>query len=87
MAFSRYDSINAYLIITNLLEGRPLSLKDFRISIARGLVGIPRGQNKGGRGVTMSPKNTFKPNLAQETKFTGNVHLPERGTSRRCAQC
>ncbi|XP_046685368.1 piggyBac transposable element-derived protein 4-like [Homalodisca vitripennis] len=78
--------VNSFIIFSMLSQGKPLTLKEFRRSVSKALLGVPRGETRGRRS-SSTPINNYKPKVPQELRFTENAHMPVRGTSRRCAQC
>lgn len=80
---------NAFIIFNKNMEGhgQSLKLKDFRINLSVALCGIPHQQERRSRSSLDENPNRFKVNVPQEIRYSEASHMPERSSSKRCAQC
>lgn len=78
--------VNAYILFRKRCDGRTLDLKDFRVAVARGLIGIPKRKNRGRKSEEL-PNKKYKLQVPIETRHKESSHMPIHDTSRRCAFC
>lgn len=77
---------NAFVLIQQRSNCKSLTLKQFRTSVARGLIGIVE-PTKRGRSSSGRPANNFKKVVLYEVRYSNAAHMPERSTSVRCGKC
>ncbi|KAJ8965636.1 hypothetical protein NQ314_003986 [Rhamnusium bicolor] len=69
-------------------EGKSITLKDFRTSVAKGLIGILKRQKRGRKSEDLvSPSRNFKKMIPLEIRQSESAHLSLRDKSRRCGNC
>lgn len=80
--------VNAFILYRKMSDGRSIELKEFRIAVARGLIGIPTRDKRGRKsdGHDLSNKK-YKRQVATEIRCKESSHMPIYGTSRRCGFC
>jgi len=82
----QYIDVSDPLLFSVINEGKQITLKHFRPSVAIALIGtaIPSP-----REVKKTPKrnNAFKPKVLYEKRYNAVYHMPLRTNSRRCANC
>ncbi|XP_046663052.1 piggyBac transposable element-derived protein 4-like [Homalodisca vitripennis] len=77
--------VNSFIIFSMLSQGKPLTLKEFRRSVSKALLGVPRGETRGRRS-SSTPINNYKPKVPQETSFYGKcTHASKRNVSTLCS--
>lgn len=78
---------NSYILFKIKSRGKPIPLKNFRLAVVAGLVGIPFTSPRGKLPQSKDKVNHFKPNIPLETRFANVAHLPKSCTIRRCHNC
>lgn len=75
--------INSFIIFKQRAQSTAPTLKNFRLSVAAGLIGAqqPVGSKK------PAPINHFKRNVPYEIRYDQCLHMPIHSNSRRCAFC
>lgn len=81
--------LNSFIIFKLRSTGKSLSLKNFRLSVAVGLIGAVRNVPQRGRKSEepLHAANNFKPTVPLEVRFDQCAHMPIHGNPRRCAHC
>lgn len=80
--------VNSYILYTARAESMTsLSLKDFRLAVALGLIGAPPDTKTRGRRSAEGPPNQFKVTVPPEIRYSKCAHLPIHGNKVRCAHC
>lgn len=77
---------NAFILYQQRCYCKSLTLKQFRMSVSRGLIGIVE-PTKRGRPSSERPPSNFKKVVPYEVRYGNAVHMPERSTSLPCAKC
>lgn len=82
--------VNAYIIYKETAayhSAACINLKEFKLSVGVGLIGAASSNapHKGRK--RSSTESKFKPYIPQEIRYDKVGHMPERTTSRRCANC
>lgn len=79
--------VNSYIIFQQRMSSK-ITLKQFRLSVAAGLIGAsPKTSSRGRKSQTKINKNKYKTLVPLEIRFDKCAHMPARGTSLRCAYC
>lgn len=78
--------VNALILFHLRSHSKSLTLKIFRLSVARGLIGVLE-PTKRGRSSLDKTINHFKRVIPPEVRYDRCAHMPVRTTSRRCAHC
>lgn len=78
--------VNSFIIFCQRGEGNALSLKHFKLAVARGLIGLENTRKRGRKSVEPTASK-FKRHVPLETRLTDASHMPIHGTSRRCGLC
>eukprot|EP00102_Acyrthosiphon_pisum_P020738 XP_016657948.1 PREDICTED: piggyBac transposable element-derived protein 4-like [Acyrthosiphon pisum] len=78
--------VNAFILFRESSQGSTLNIKQFRLAVVAGLVGLPSTSSKGRKQL---PKkiNLFKPKIPIEQRFSNVGHPPQSCSSRRCNNC
>lgn len=78
--------VNAFILFKKNNDSEAqLTLKEFRLAVALGLVGAEQSTVKKGRPST--EMNHFKHTVPMEIRFDACAHMPVHGNPRRCAFC
>lgn len=81
--------VNAHIMFQERsgICGKTLSLKEFRLAVANGLIGAdPEVPQRGRRSSEPTP-NKYKPHVPLERRISKAAHMPIHGTKVRCANC
>ncbi|XP_008189097.2 piggyBac transposable element-derived protein 4-like, partial [Acyrthosiphon pisum] len=78
--------VNAFILFRESSQGSTLNIKQFRLAVVAGLVGLPSTSPKG-RKQLHKKINLFKPKIPIEQRFSNVGHLPQSCSSRRCNNC
>ncbi|XP_044755093.1 piggyBac transposable element-derived protein 4-like [Coccinella septempunctata] len=80
--------VNAFVLFRKRCDCQSLELKEFRVAVARGLIGMHRCEKRRRRNddYDLSHKK-FKRQVPNETRQTESKHMPMYGTSVRCGFC
>ncbi|KAJ8970745.1 hypothetical protein NQ314_001045 [Rhamnusium bicolor] len=86
--FVDFTLVNSF-IFKNLTTGTGMSLKEFKIAVATGLIGAdPQIPKLGRRSVDKpSTSNKFKIQVPLEIRTDKAAHMPQRGSKVRCTHC
>lgn len=81
--------VNSFIIFKNLTTGADISLKDFKIAVATGLIGAKPQMPKLGRRSLDKPSasNRFKKQIPLEIRTDKASHMPQHGSKVRCTHC
>jgi hypothetical protein len=80
--------VNAFILFRQRCDGRSMELKEFRIAVARGLIGIPKREKRGRKSDEAEcSQRKYKRQVPLETRYVESSHMPMYGTSLRCASC
>lgn len=78
--------VNAFILFQNRSDSRCITLKQFRVSVARGLIGAVNSISKKRRSAEQAP-NKYKKIIPTEVRHDRAAHMPLRCGSLRCAHC
>lgn len=80
--------VNAFILFQKRSHSKCMTLKEFRLSVARGLIGATSSStNKRGRNSVIQEPNRYKKIIPVEVRHDQCAHLPVRCGSVRCAHC
>lgn len=80
--------VNSLVIYSKRTQGvKSITLKDFRIAVACGLIGATSETLRRGRRSAEQPPSRFKTNVPIEKKLDKCAHMPVHGNKLRCALC
>lgn len=80
--------VNAFIIFRDRTpDTRSMTLKDYRLAVAIGLIGADPSMPKKGKRSTEKITNKFKILVPAEIRFDKCAHLPVHDTKVRCAHC
>lgn len=78
--------VNSFKLFNYHSEGTPWKLKEFRLAVSAGLIGIPEVVSRGKKR-SLEVVNHYKQKVPLETRFASAAHMPSSCTSRRCNLC
>jgi hypothetical protein len=78
---------NSYILFKLKCQGRNIPLKDFRLAVVAGLVGVPTTSPRGKQKSFKNQTNNFKVRIPLEMRFANVAHIPKSCTIRRCHNC
>lgn len=79
--------VNSFIIFRDRAQTKSLTLKEFRLAVAAGLIGADPCMSKKGRKSSETAPNKYKTFVPPEIKYHKVAHLPIHGTKVRCAYC
>lgn len=88
--FVDFTVVKAYIMFkekATVVGGKPISLKDFRLAVATGLVGADPKTPLRGRRSSGEAVNRFKKQVLLERRLDKAAHMPIHGTKVRCVKC
>ncbi|KAL4154020.1 hypothetical protein QTP88_001853 [Uroleucon formosanum] len=88
LAVTNYNTHMGYVDYADIesSQGSTLNIKQFRLAIVAGLVGLQSTSPKGRKQLTKKI-NLFKPKIPIEQQFSNVGHLPQSCSSRKCNNC
>jgi len=78
---------NSCILFKLKCQERMIPLKDFRLVIVAGLVGIPTTSPRRKQKSFKNKTNNFKVQIPLEMRFANVAHIPKRCTIHRCHNC
>lgn len=78
---------NAFIVLQECAGGKTISLKQFRLAVASGLIGANTEFSNIGRTSTPTHPNHYKVEVPLEKSLDKCAHLPVHGTKVHCAHC
>lgn len=81
--------VNSFILFKHQAEGPTISLKEFKIAVATGLIGAdPKMPQVGRRSIDKpSGSSKFKIQVPLEIRTDKAAHMPQHGTKVRCTHC
>lgn len=73
--------VNSFILFKDKSHGKTMTLKQFRLAVAAGLLGTPESTTLKGKKQLKKVLNKFKPNIPLEQRYSNACHMPQGGAT------